>query len=1057
MIVIRTLGTTQIDVGDSRVVPTSPRKFALLLYLAVERNRRVLRKALQELIFPDQSEKNAQHSLRELLYQLRQAGVHITSSAEGLQLLDDNITSDLEAFIAADRLAIEQLSAVEGGFLPAYAPEYSEALTEWLEGYRARSTFELCKALVADIVRSRRVGDWTRTEQAARACLGLDTLNEEATLGLAEALAMGGAKAKAIELLDRYAAEVDQGGRRLQLPATMLRRRISERVKDVYRAPLTLPFLGRDGEMGKLSDCFDRVRRGEGHCAVIVGDPGIGKSRLAEEFCAGATLDGAIVETVVTQRHDAHRPMSVIAELIPKLLQLPGALGCSPASLASLRRLTTPDLSGEVSYREAADGEAVASSITRANADLIDAITSEVPLILFVDDAQWADELSLQAILTLASARRPRRLLALLTSRNRLFVQRLAQSTERVVPIDLGPLRLSSAKEVINRVISHDSLDATDEMREWFLRTSGGHPFFLRCLIAHFQSTGERFVVPTSINTLLDQQLAGLSNDALVLLGVAMALGRHSTGSRLLAAVELPFLRLQASIRELEAAHLVVQQEKRVEPAHWLIAEAVERTTPPIAMQLIHRRVAITLEEDVDTIPGALAWDCAEHWVLAGENARAVALMTRYANYSLDIGRPREAAETLLRAATLLETDYRSQLIAKAIQIGAKVSENDLVLRAVRFAQEHAVKVSYDGFELDHLLARMAEWDDIATAKKALQPWLLSGTPLHHRLRAAMVGLIAAEESHDSSFAHDVYASMETVLAEGARNDDPGALKVLLIYHSRFGDIGESIRVAHRLLTLAATRPLPECADLRRKAAVALLGSGDLDGAIAAAEGAYDSAKECGLVRLQAHMAGLLATVMLQTGQVERCAEWLEKVEESADDVDGFRASLTYITLLADIGASIGDAKLTRHWVDAGSRVMPRRPAIRARRWLRALEIRANQLENRFGDADDVVAKMIMHHRPNAELGDLSDLEVAVAMAALVAAHRPSDAETLLDRYLRDFRRVPGPLTANLRGAARLIGRDESGVSAPDNIRTTQIRSRLSAALAFHANRPTPF
>ena len=81
MVSIYTLGQALIDAGDSRVTPTSFRKFALLLHLSAENGRRVARSVLQELIFRDQTDKNARHSLRELSYQLRQAGVAIQSDS----------------------------------------------------------------------------------------------------------------------------------------------------------------------------------------------------------------------------------------------------------------------------------------------------------------------------------------------------------------------------------------------------------------------------------------------------------------------------------------------------------------------------------------------------------------------------------------------------------------------------------------------------------------------------------------------------------------------------------------------------------------------------------------------------------------------------------------------------------------------------------------------------------------------------------------------------------------------------------------------------------------
>jgi len=57
MIRVHTLGTALIEVGSTQITPVSTRKFALMLYLSAESERRVSREALQELIFPDQTEE----------------------------------------------------------------------------------------------------------------------------------------------------------------------------------------------------------------------------------------------------------------------------------------------------------------------------------------------------------------------------------------------------------------------------------------------------------------------------------------------------------------------------------------------------------------------------------------------------------------------------------------------------------------------------------------------------------------------------------------------------------------------------------------------------------------------------------------------------------------------------------------------------------------------------------------------------------------------------------------------------------------------------------------
>src|SRR5262245_49875355 len=103
MVHLRALGTAQIDAGNLRVTPSAVRKFALLLRLAAEPGRRLPRAALHELVFPDLPERNARHSIRDLVYQLRQAGARIDSDHTGLELIATDATSDWEELVRAQR------------------------------------------------------------------------------------------------------------------------------------------------------------------------------------------------------------------------------------------------------------------------------------------------------------------------------------------------------------------------------------------------------------------------------------------------------------------------------------------------------------------------------------------------------------------------------------------------------------------------------------------------------------------------------------------------------------------------------------------------------------------------------------------------------------------------------------------------------------------------------------------------------------------------------------------------------------------------------------------
>src|SRR4029079_1281960 len=130
------------------------------------------------------------------------------------------------AFVITAAISREKVRAALGGFLPGFAPNHSEAYTDWYEAYRARSISTLTRTLLKEVNRARNAGDWEHTEWVARACLALDPVNEEATLALAEMLTLAGAKAAAVQLLDEYMEDVGDINPNLRIPAKVLRRRI---------------------------------------------------------------------------------------------------------------------------------------------------------------------------------------------------------------------------------------------------------------------------------------------------------------------------------------------------------------------------------------------------------------------------------------------------------------------------------------------------------------------------------------------------------------------------------------------------------------------------------------------------------------------------------------------------------------------------------------------------------------------------------------------------------------------------------------------------------------
>src|SRR5262245_26955856 len=127
MIQLHTLGDARIVVGGREVRPSSPVVFAALLYLSIDRGRRVPRPALQEMLFPESDERSGAHSLRQLLYKLRQLGAPIDA---------DDTTVSIAVESVHDPLAVGDVSipvdSLAAGYLPGYSKPVSEAFSHWL-------------------------------------------------------------------------------------------------------------------------------------------------------------------------------------------------------------------------------------------------------------------------------------------------------------------------------------------------------------------------------------------------------------------------------------------------------------------------------------------------------------------------------------------------------------------------------------------------------------------------------------------------------------------------------------------------------------------------------------------------------------------------------------------------------------------------------------------------------------------------------------------------------------------------------------------------------------
>src|SRR5207249_4377360 len=127
-----------------------------------------------------------------------------------------------------------------------------------------------------------------------------------------------------------------------------------------------------------------------GGALMLTGPAGIGKTCLLSEAAARATLAGMQLVRVRYQVGDASRPLSGVVDLLPQLLALRGAAGCDPQNVARLRKVARADDEPVDTQAVQASPEVLRAQIVTALLDVLDASSGETPVLVEIDDLQWA-------------------------------------------------------------------------------------------------------------------------------------------------------------------------------------------------------------------------------------------------------------------------------------------------------------------------------------------------------------------------------------------------------------------------------------------------------------------------------------------------------------------------------------------------------------------------------------------------------------------------------------------------------------------------------------------
>ena len=408
--------------------------------------------------------------------------------------------------------------------------------------------------------------------------------------------------------------------------------------------------VGRDGELAWLDHLVARAVESDGQVVGVIGDAGLGKSRLCLEFVQRCRTRGIAVHEAHCPAHGTTVPLLAIRELARSLFALGNGDPPEAARHKVANRLLTLDAGFEDAIPlvldllgipgsdapaapAASPPEQLASFLRR----LPRALGKTEPVVLLLDDLHWIDHASGALVGELAAGMRGTR--ALLVANFRPEYQPPWARGANYSQLSLSPLGDEASRALLDDLLGPDrSLsELTDRIRE----RTGGNPFFIeetvRALAASGSLAGQRgayrlttpvaaVVLPTSVQALLAARIDRLSEHANHALQVAAVIGRQFDEALLTEVGGLGPDEAAAALSALEEAEFIYRvASPHTEFAfkHPLTREVAYHSQLAERRSRLHAAAAAALEKLRADRLGEYAALIAHHWEASGKHYEA--------------------------------------------------------------------------------------------------------------------------------------------------------------------------------------------------------------------------------------------------------------------------------------------------------------------------------------------------------------------------------------------------------------------------------------------------
>lgn len=737
---IRFLGDFSLTYRDEAVTGiNTPRLHSLFAYLLFHRDTPQLRQHVAFVFWPDTSEAQARNNLRQVLHQLRYAlpdsdrFLHVDGRTVGWRSKAP-FSFDVDEFERALALADsaersdDKRAALERAAGLYRADLLPSCYDEWIGAERDRLRLRHKDALarLVDLLEARR--HYAQAICHAQRLVRDEPVDEDAYRRLMRLLALNGDHTGAIRVYQSCATNLQ---RELGVEPSQttreayegLLRREPRPIRVAERQPVLetmLPLVGRRQEWERLHAAWLEAMEGPAGFAIVTGEAGIGKSRLAQELFSMADGQGITVARTRSYAAEGQLSLAPTADWLRSDVLRTNLAKLDPVWRTEVSRIL-PELVTE--YPELPPYEPITEYGQRQR--FFEALARAIfaapqPLLLLIDDLQWCDRETLEWLHFLLRFQPEAKMLIVGTARYEevppqhplrsllLHLRTTVQFTELM----LQPFDAAETAKLAAEVAGRD-LDVDTAMRLY--RETQGNPLFV---VETIRSHSERgpgdeearrsgalepaIPIPGKVQAVISGRLAQLSASARDLACLAAAIERAFTVDLLIEAGHTDDESIVRALEELCQKRIVQEQGlNNYDFTHDKLREIAYTEISAPQRWLLHRRIAQALEamnaDDLSPISGQIAWQ----YERAAVFDRAIVNYQRAAAAAQRLYANEDAVNLLSRGLALLEH----------LPPGAKRDAQELNLR-LALAPLHRMTKGWTSPEVEQTLDRAMELCD---------------------------------------------------------------------------------------------------------------------------------------------------------------------------------------------------------------------------------------------------------------------------------------------------------------------------------------------------------